>query len=98
MKLPRTVHVDVTADDIASGVVSNDHCPIAIAFRRAAFTAHQVSVDPWRIDATEPSEYAGRFRLVSYVLPQEATDFVKAFDDPCVYGPVGPISFEVTAS
>jgi len=100
-RLPRSLTIDVTQADIDAGVVSNCDCPIAIAFRRAARTWYGVFVDKWNIRADEPFEYsaglAGGANTVQYGMPEEASRFVEAFDDPCAHGPVGPFSFSVTA-
>jgi len=99
-RLPRSLSVEVTQADIDNGVVSNCDCPVAIAFRRAARTWYGVYVDKWNIRADEPfGESSGLVvaHVVQYNMPDEASRFVEAFDDPCSYGPVEPFSFLLTA-
>ena len=92
--MSRTVVVEVTAEDIASGVAQKcEHCPIAIALRRAAGSARayvdgsDIFVSPV-FDGDEPSDIwneAGE-------CPQSVTEFVNAFDDG---KPVKPFTFTV---
>ena len=96
-QLPRKVRVEVMQEDIDNGAISNESCPIALAFRRATGALHTVSVDCFRIDAldTATSDDFPVSHFVFYPLPPEASQFVTSFDS---HQPVRPFSFEVTAS
>jgi hypothetical protein len=83
----RTVHLEITADDIERGERANcQWCPVALALRRA-FPGRKVVV--WH----DRAEIAGR----PYWLPQSVRDFVTNYDDDVtpMRTPARPLSFEL---
>jgi hypothetical protein len=73
-----TKTVNVTASDIAHGKASDcEHCPIARAVRRLVKGWGYVSVGAWYVSfaASADSLNAHDARM-----PQEATDFIVAYD------------------
>lgn len=75
--------IDVTQSDIDEGSAGCEHCPIAIAARRAlgdALTGERwLTVGSTHIELMEfpPFSWIGKWRL-----PQSAQDFISAFDGP----------------
>lgn len=94
------LRIDVLQEDIDEGVRANcEHCPVAIAARRAlgdAVTGNRwLTVGSNHIDLMEfpPFSWVGKWRL-----PQEAQDFILAFDgDSPDAEPVAVYPFSFTA-
>jgi hypothetical protein len=76
--LPGTIHVEVTAEDIANGVRANSHqCPIALAVRRAVPYALIVSVDDEVVITLSRDGFNPSFH---YQLTDEAEHFIWYYD------------------
>jgi hypothetical protein len=86
--LTKTVRVEVTAEDIKHGAMSDcENCPVAWAFIRATGLDHfKVSVD--EITITWP--FSDRKEAIE--LPESVSEWISAFDDG---KPVSPISFDL---
>ena len=80
--LPGTIHVEVTAEDIANGVRANSHqCPIALAVRRAVPYALIVSVDDDVFITLSRDGSRDDFNpSFHYALTGEAESFIEDFD------------------
>jgi hypothetical protein len=93
MNFPQTITISVTADDIAQGKQRDcRRCPIACAVRRA-FPHAVVDVDEADINIWKSGLIAETFR--EYVLPDEAREFISAFD---AGESVKPFTFEAVAA
>lgn len=87
-----TLHVEVTAQDIATGHHrSCDHCPVALATTRALRYAGNVSAS-----ATASRSFMQLWSrdgaVVTLLMPAEVKTWVAAFD---VYDPVESFTFEL---
>ena len=85
MSETRTIRVEVTAEDIATGVpMDGERCPIAYALLRSLNDACYYAVD------CEKVELDGEYDLP---LPKTAQDFILAFDDA---QDVSPFAFDLS--
>ena len=82
----REVVIDVTEEDIKEGLPrSRGFCPIALATMRAFSDADKALINPDSFEVIK-----GRRVIASADLPDEAVDFIDAFDGNV---PVKPIRF-----
>ena len=89
MNFPQTVTVEVTADDIAHGKPGRcSSCPIALGVIRSGIGATDIAVG---LETCWVS-MAHDEHLTGYEMPDEALDFIDAFDNG---RPVAPFSFSM---
>lgn len=86
--IPDLLAVEVTADDIRNGKRNdNCECPVALALKRLPGVEEVVvEIEYFQISY----RLSGELYDCSYRLPQEAADFITAFD---FNQPVGPVEF-----
>lgn len=89
MKEMKTIHIEVTQDDINRGIPKNAcRCPIALAVRRT--TGVECAVRPC---GSYLHQNGSGIDVVSFALPDIASRFIKMFDE---YGSVQPFSFDIS--
>ena len=79
--------IEVTAEDIESGVGHNEYCPVARACKRAIGANAVVLVYPTKIHV-----YTHRGASGTFEVPYEAKLFIAKFDNGAM---VEPFSFEL---
>lgn len=87
----KTLKIEVTQEHIDSGVVRDcQQCPIAIAI--AQHLTHRIVVEVGDSALLTHSETG---KLVDVDLPDEADDFICAFDGEDISDPVKPFAFDL---